>query len=215
VKWDIRQEEETLLNYETGIRGFLDRFSGKRDEKIEELNRAVRQAKGKLESLIRQQESAKGQLAELETQSTALPDAAALEAQARQHPETEKVWAELEADLRAQMLLPLLEKNLETLDEYHQLLRGAKVGEVMTRERLYEIGTKHIRWGSACMEQLRQLQSAMAVLKGSWEIPGYFENPAGFIESAASKYNQIDRAATAMDQVRKAQREMKQICQKA
>ena len=102
AKYDLCCRKDEALNY-GGVRGFLDKLSGKEAEKREELDRSVRQAEAALNALQREQEMLNRQKGELSRELEALP---ALEELLTS--ENEKQWAVLEARFCCEALLPLL-----------------------------------------------------------------------------------------------------------
>jgi hypothetical protein len=209
AKWTLHQEEVTLVEYESGIRGILDRLKGTRADKIDARNRAVRQAESDLLLKTRERDSLKQTLAELEARSATLPDVETLRSSltANELP----FWSSLEQRFCAEQLLPLLEQTLTGLERYHGKLRGEYRNQIMDPQEAYALETDHIEPALACAGLLERLAGAMALQDQALEIPGYFRNPRGYITSAAAAHNRIDRAAAAMDQVRQVQKQLRNL----
>lgn len=209
AKYDLRQAQQEQTLYGGSFRGFLDRISGKQEEKQEALRRAVNAAQSVLESLEREKESLSAQERQLETERSSLPDAATLRDRALEQPDSAQRWAALEAKYCAEALRPLLEKTEAALEDYRALLRGQRSGEIISHEERHEIGTAYIGWTNQCLPLLQRLKQAADILKQPVEIGRYFENPSGFLASAAARHNQLDRMNEALAQVASARRQAK------
>lgn len=209
AKWQLRQEEDALLNYESGVKQLLDRLRGTRAEKAEALSRAVRQAESALLLKTRERDSLKQTLGKLEAQSAALPDAETL--RSGLEGDDLRFWAKLECRHCARLLPPLLAETLTGLERYHGKLRGEYRNQIMDPEEAFALETDHIQPALACAGLLQRMSAAMDLLGHTREIPGYFRNPRGYITAAAATHNRIDRAAAAMDQVRQVQKQLQSL----
>lgn len=211
AKHDSREAEAALLEYTGSLRSFLDGIRGKKETRLETLRQNTSRAKAALEALAREQEQLLHRQNLLREEETALPSGQELKEAALEQPETASLWAREEIRLCAGLLLPLLEGNLEALEEYRQQLRGNRAGEILSQEQLHEIGTAHIRWASRSAQLLTRLKDAMAVLEMPFVLDGYFLNPAGYIVSAAARHNQISRVNDALTQVESLKKQLARL----
>lgn len=195
----LRECNENLLNYEGGVRKFLDKLSGKQSEKLEELNRQIRSAQATYDSRIREEETLERNRKETSEQLAALPSWEELR-------ETDELkWAQLERKLCAEILQPLLEKNRETLLEYRSLLRGERP-EILSVQQQQEIYSEPDAWAEKCVPLLQRLKTASDILNISFEICSYYQSPKSYLVYAATKHNRLDRVSQALDQVEKTQK---------
>lgn len=213
AKFTLREAKQAQLLYDGSLKSFFDKLSGKREERQEALRRDVSAAEAQLAALTREEEGLKRNRETIEQEMSPLPAPEELRAWALGSPETAKQWASLEAAFCAEQLQILLEKTDEALEGYRAQLRGDRMGQIVSREELHEIGTAHISLAEACRPLLHRLQEAMEILEQTpkIEVGGYFSNPSGFIVSAAAQHNRIDRVNDALFQVAAARRQIAAI----
>lgn len=194
AKYDLRCRDDKLLNYQGGIRSFLDKLSGKQEEKLEALRREVRNAESTLQSLQREQESLAGQREELTQLLSSLPSSEELRA------ENEQEWAGLEAKLCAEALPPLLEENRTALLEYRSLLQGSRM-EILTVEQKQKISAEPDLRARKCLPWLNRLKEAKLLLGESFDPGSYYASPEAYLVSVVAKHNRLDRVNQAITQV--------------
>lgn len=204
AKYDLRTAEEALLNYQTGIRAFLDRFSGKRAETEETLRRRVRDAEAKRKTLLQEQESLNRRKTEWKERLKDLPS----RDQLRQSADA-KQWAALEAKYCAEALAPLLTENHKALLEYRSLLRGEH--PILTPQRQQEICAEPNVWAERCVPYLHRLNEALDILEIPFVPGSYYESPVAYLVNVAADHNRRDRVNQALDQVEKIQRIVKEM----
>lgn len=193
AKFDLRSADEALLTYEGSARSFLDKLTGKREEKTEALRREVRSREAARDALQREQESLRHQQEELTAALETLPSSETLRAEAEQE------WAVLEARYCAEALIPLLEKNEKALLEYRSVMRGEY--PVLSVQRQQEIYAEPNIWAQRCVPLLQRLKEALDVLRIPFTLGGYYESPVAYLVSAAAKHNRLDRVNQALNQV--------------
>lgn len=211
AKWHLRCQQQKQVEYESSVRYLLDRLRGKQEEAKEAFTHKIRQEKEKLAELSRKQERIAYQIDQLSRQEEGLPTPEQLREAAEQEPEAMARWAELEFQFCAQMLLPLLKENEAALSEYRAQLRGEHMGQMMSREEFYEMGTAHLDYAGKCGTLLERMGQAARIKEEAWEIPGYFQNPGGFIEAVAAKHTRLDRINKALDQVYAIQKRVDEV----
>jgi len=207
-KYTLRQAKQEQILYDGSFRSFLHKLSGKQEEKKDALRRAVSTAQAELDFLTREQEMLEASREAIEKDIAILPSSEEIKQWASADPETKKQWAALEAAFCAEQLQTLLEKTDEALEAYRAQLRGDRMGEIVSYEELHEIGTAHVGLANACRPLLQGLREALQIRGQSLETGSYFENPAGYIVSAAAQHNRIDRVNEALSQVAAARRQI-------
>lgn len=209
ARYDLRQRQQEQTLYEGSLKHLLHRFTGKVAEETERLALGVSSARTVLENLLRLKDSLNQDIAELTAELETLPLWETLLPE--EDPGRRKLWAELESKLCAETLLPLLEKLDLALEDYRSQLRGEKMGEIATAERVHETSTAHIGWAKQCIPLLQRLKRAREILEQPFEPGGYFENPEGYIVSAAAKHNRLNRVNQALEQVLTLRREVESL----
>lgn len=200
AKFNLRQATIAQVEY-SGVRAFLDKFSGKYADKAEEFSREVRKAEAELSILERQREAEQQKLSALKEQRASLPPLEQLRTEANAD-----LWARLESRYCAEVLLPLLDKTAEALTEYRRMLRGEI--PLLSIGQQQAIGAAPIELAEECCPLLLRLEKA-----GTDLTPGdFFPNPAGFL-AAAARHNQLERAADADAQVRKLKNKLNHLLQ--
>lgn len=209
AKYALRQAQQAEVEYGGSLRALLDRISGKAEQKKEELTQRIYRAKGRMQNAENLLSSLREDIRDLTAEREALPD---WQTQGKTAEGEEKeLWAELEIRLCAQTLLPLLERLEEALEVYRSQLRGERMGEIVSYQELHERGTGHIGVAESCAPLLQRLTGALTILDRSLEIGGYFDNPAGFIDSAAARHNRIDRVNQALFQTAALKKQIKTL----
>ena len=199
AKYDLRCSEEALLNYQGSVRSFLDKLSGRREEREETLCRLVRNAEAALKELQREQESLNQKRKELKQVLESLPSSEALRA------EEEQTWASLEAEFCAEALKPLLEDNYRALLEYRSLMQGSRM-EILTIEKQQEIYAEPNVRAELCKPYLLRMKEVMGIQGKSFEIGAYYESPVSYLVNVVAKHNRLDRVNQALNQVETIQR---------
>lgn len=203
VKYDMRCCEEALWNYEGGIRSFLDKLSGKREEKLEALGREVRKAEAGLDALRREKTGLEAREAELKRLLAALPSSEEL------RKGNEMAWASLEAAFCAEALQPLLEENRKALLDYRSLIQGNHP-EILSPYQQQEICVEPNLRAEKCLPYLQRLKEAREILGNPLEPGSYYDSPAAFLVAPAAIHNRRDRINQALAQVEALQKKLKE-----
>lgn len=211
AKWSQRSHAEKVLTYEGSFRAFLDKFSGKREDRAEELRRELRRAETALRALLREQEALKQEQDRISKERSALPSLETLQKEIAQDPSAAKEGARLEAQYCAQVLIPMLEENHRALLELRRLMGGGRAGEIISIEEQQAIHAGPNIWGEKCVPLLQRLKSALEIQDIPFEIGSYYRAPTSFIVSAAAVHNRRDRVNQAMDQVLAAKKQIAAI----
>lgn len=207
AKFDERAAKEALWNYESSIRGFLHRISGKREENLEALNRKLRRCQQQLSDLLREQESLEQKRDSLTAALQPLPSPEEL----RETVEA-KEWARLEARYCAEALSPLLEENHRALLEYRELMQGQRP-EILSAAEQQEIYSAPDIWAVQCQPLIQRLKTALDILNIPFEIGGYYSSPTAYLVTAAAIHNRRDRVNRALDQNLAVRKTVNQIIQ--
>jgi len=206
--WSYREKRQAEVEYLSSFRRLMDKLRGN-TERLEEIQQQIREAKAHHEHQKRELESHKLVFEALEKELQTIPPWEVRRDQAQADPEDTRYLAQRERELCTEMLNPLLAKTLEALEAYRQQLRGGNSDRIISVQELHEVGTAHIEPARKCLCLLNRLRSAMEVLEQSMEIGAYFENPTGYIESAAARHSRLDRINSAISQTEAIQRLLK------
>lgn len=203
AKFDLRDREEKLLNYQGGVRALLHRLSGKREETEEALTREVRQAQAQLAALQQERSALEADLKRTREELQLLPDRETLRRETE-----ESRWAALEAKFCTEALSPLLEDNHKALLEYRSLMQGNHP-EILSPQRQQEIYAEPNLRAEKCLPYLQRLKQALEILEIPFEPGRYYDSPAAFLVSAAAMHNRRDRVNQALTQVEAIQKFVK------
>lgn len=197
LKAQQREAKIALVSYENaGLSGILDKLSGKREQRLEELAAAERRASQALAAHLREKE-------ELELQiigtNKSLDWLRGLEQthQDSMTPALQALKARLEATAWTGRLLPLLEENHSALLEARNWARGGNLEFGKNSEA--ELG-KCLAEADALAKQCADAMEHIAASGILLEIPPYFANPEGYICNA-TRYNRMDRINRAIDSI--------------
>lgn len=201
AKYNLRTASAALVEYEGSIRALIHKFTGKHQDRVDQLSREKRLAEAEQNRLLVQQEDANARLDALNTRKAALPSWPSF-----CEGENRPTWAKLELSLCSQALLPRLDDADSALSLYRQMLRGEipmlSIGEQQS------ISAAPIAAVKDQAEWLSRLENALTVLESTEKIPEFFQNPAGFL-SAAARHNQLERAADAETHILRLRRLLK------
>lgn len=194
---DLYLSKEKLLNYETGLRVLLDRFSGRKAEKLEKLQGDIRRAQALRDARRREREALEQTIRQTEADLSALPGWQELDAPA---------W---EARFCAQMLTQLLEDNYEALEEARKTLRGERMDQIMSAGEFQSYYGAADRTGEACAKLLARLKE-LGFLN---EVPSYYLAPTAYTANAAAGFIRLERVGSAMDQCVEMQSAVRKLLQ--
>lgn len=211
ARFQKRACDEKLLLYDGSFRKFLDRLSGKQEDRQEALCWELNRAEANLNNLLREQDDLDRQLSETRKQLLTLPSMDILREEAEKDPQARKEFFRLDALFCMETLQPMLEENHAALFELRRLMRGDRAGEILSIAEQQEIYAAPERRGEACKPLLLRLKADLTGLGVSFEPGGYFESPTAFIVSAAAAHNRLDRVNQALDQVEDTQRQLRRL----
>lgn len=175
---------------------------GDRAAQIQQLRRELRNAESAVSNARWQLDHGKRELQQLRLEREALPGPEEIQRWVQENPDLLPQYCQLEAQLCLTVLPALLQKNIEGLTELYGFLRGGRAGEVLSIEEQQRIFAQPDASGQQCAAWLQRLQKGREGLGQKLKIPAYYENPQGYIVSAAAQFNRIDRARNALDQAR-------------
>ena len=197
----LRQAKITAVEYEApGLRGFLDKLAGTREEKLETLRRQVRGAQAELDALERDLAVADGAWEQLQALGDTLECAQTLD------PEERELILGLEAGLAARKLLPALERNYAALEEAQQWARPNNRVEAVPGYNQNVLLSEADGLARECMALLERIAQCGILL----EIHPYFTNPAGYI-SGVTRFNQLDRIYHALGAILDTQKQLREL----
>lgn len=194
--YELREAKVAEAEYESGLRFFLDKLSGKHQEKQEALSKTVREANAALEYSRRQLESAKNALETLEREASALPTREALY---ESYPDLDY--------LKQQDTLYAADRMVRLLRENEKHLLEARDWAENRNAEFKPLGTQYdksvaLQRGADCAREICRLLNRICENGFALDVHPYFEAPDGFIAGAARQYGQQDRINYALQAVR-------------
>ncbi len=211
AKYDLREAQQERLLYSGSFRAFRDKLAGRREEVELTLHRAVNQAETSVTTARQEKERLAGELSDIRNQLIQLPSPAELKAKAEGETFTE--FIRLDSLLAVEKLEPLLEENLESLEELRKIRRGERVGELKYRAEWSVLDTMPEKQTREFMPLLSKLEENLPHLGMSLSLGEYFREPTVFLNPAA-KHNQLDRVSQAIGQMEQARKEIRNIRKK-
>lgn len=195
--FDLHRQQDELMGYENGFAGLVARFTGRREEKLEQLRANLRHGEAQRDALRREAAALEHTIRKTDAALAELPPWTVLDAPR---------W---ESRVCARMLLPLLKDNHSALAEARKSLRGERAGQIMSRQEFQEFYGAADRTGEACAVLVQRLHE----LGGLSEIPPYYRAPTAYTANAATTYIRLDRVNEAMGQCLRLQSAMEQLLQ--
>lgn len=194
--YELREAKAAQTEYESGLRFFLDKLSGKHQEKQEALSKAVREANAALEYAKGQLESSKSALVSLEQEAELIPSREELYAN---YPDSDY--------LKQQDTLFCADRLVRLLRENEKHLLEARDWAENRNADFKPLGTQYdktisLQRGADCAREICGLIKRICENDFALEIHPYFEAPDGFIAGAARQYGQQDRINYALGAVR-------------
>ena len=200
AKFDARQSEIALVEYQGSFFRFLNRFSEARRNKESELERNVRLTRQTLDDVTRQRERLELEAEENRSRMEQLPQWETLRRIAMENPETATEFWRLETLYCLTAVQPLLEENHADLTEYGKYLRGEYMGRLSSVEEIAEVQSAPGVSGTECrvwIERLREATAALEIPTGDW---AFYDNPKGYIVTAAAHHNRLNLCRDALEQ---------------
>lgn len=209
AKYNLREAQQDRLQYSGSFRAFLDKFSGKREEKELALNRAVKQAEAAISAAGQEKQRLDGELAEIREQLSRLPSPEELKAKAVDLTE----FIRLDCLLAMEKLEPLLEENLESLEELRKIRRGERAHELKSRYEWEQLDTAPEQQTRELTPLLEKLAEDLTHLGMELSLGEYFREPTVFLNPAA-KHSQLDRVSQAIGQMEQTRKEIRNLRKK-
>ena len=209
AKYELREAQQEQVLYGGSFRRFLDKLSGRQEEKETALRHAVQKAEAKLTAAKSQKELSEKQLSDLKQQQEKSPDWDDLRLQAEG--ESLQEWCRLDALLCIEVLSKLLEENHAALIEQRNMMSGANVGKIYTYAEQAETYTAPEKIGQLCKPYILRMRAALEILEIPFETYSYFQNPATFVNGVIASHNRRDRVNDAMGQVEALQQMLPKI----
>lgn len=179
AKFDVRNAKFALTEYESGgFRKFLDRLSGKQEDRLYSLRSESAKAEARLNALLQEKSAVEETLTEKRTALAALPD--------------DLPDHRAEARFCITCLTAMLPEAGEALEAMRTMMQGAEPGRIISREEQQEVYGNADHQAEACAALFRQLEAALKTLDIPFEIPICYHNPTGYLASA-TQYTRRDR----------------------
>jgi len=210
AKFARREADVALKEYEWGgMRAFLDKLSGKWEDKRETLARNAAAADTVLANLQRDLDMAGEALAQITREWEALaPLGDPVEAVKELDRGEQELILQKAAAIAVSRLIPLLESAEKALEEAQE---WARPNNRIDTAPGYTKGKLLAQAEGCARECVRSLQR-LCQCGINLEIPAYFENPSGFIHGAASQFAELDRINRALAAIRRTQTQVKELC---
>lgn len=193
AKFNLREAKANQIEYGGSFKSLRDRLTGHREETETALHHAVQKAEADLAAARRSAEQLEPQPARLRARLDKLPAWESLNDGSRE-------WYRLEALYCMEAAQPLLEINLQMLEERRRQFNGGNAGQLISRQTWMEIYSAPEEAGEACASYILRLRSALEKLEIPFVRTKYFDGPTAFL-SAATKFTRMDRLNDAIDQV--------------
>ena len=204
-----READVALTEYECGgLRTWLDKRSGKFEEKMADLSRKASAANVELLNLNQEQARTQSALDELDAQEQALNLPGDIPDLAQQLPPEERdLVLGTYARLIATELLSTLCRAKTALEEAQQ---WARPNNRIDTAPGYTKG-KLLAQAEGCAKTCCQKIDEMAKYGVTLEVHPYFQNPTGFIHAVATPYAELDRINTAIGGIRQTEKQIQQL----
>lgn len=206
AKFDLRETQQQRLQYSGSFRAFRDKLTGKREETELALNRAEKKAETAVTAARQEKQRIEGELAEIREELSRLPSPAELRANAEDQTE----FLRLDSLLTMEKLEPLLEKNLESLEELRKIRRGERMYEPRSRLEWEELDARPEQQTRNLTPLLEKLVENLPHLGMELTLGDYFREPTVFLNPAA-KHNQVDSVSRAIAQTEAVQRRLRDL----
>lgn len=211
AKYNLREAQQERLLYSGSFRAFREKFTGKREETELALNRAVKLAETSVTTARQEKERLAGEIISIREQLALLPSPAELKARAEGEALTE--YIRLDSLLAMEKLEPLLEENLESLEELRKIRRGERAHELKSRYEWEQLDTAPEQQTRELTPLLEKLAEDLTHLGMELSLGEYFREPTVFLNPAA-KHSQLDRVSQAIGQMEQTRKEIRNLRKK-
>ena len=205
AKYALREAQQERVLYGGSFRAFRDKLTGKREEVELSLHRAVKQAETAVTVAEQEKAGLAAEIAALRDQLELLPSPEKLKTLAEREALTE--FIRLDSLLTMEMLEPLLEKNLEALEELRKIRRGERSHELKSRMEWEQLDAMPEQQTRELTPLLEKLVENLPHLGMELTLGDYFREPTVFLNPAA-KHNQVDSVSRAIGQVERVRKEI-------
>lgn len=209
AKYVKREADTALLSYESGgVTAWLDKLSGKWQDKCDTLRRSAAAAESDLRNLRMELERTDNALAELASQEQMLDIRMDIKEAAKELPAHERE-AVLQAAARicALRILAELKGAAEALDKALEWARPNNLIDVApgyTKEIKLSEAEARARECSACMRELEGYGITM-------KLHPYFQNPSGYIHGVAAQFAELDRINGALKGIHETEKQVQEL----
>lgn len=169
AKYDLRTAKAALLEYSGSFRAFLDKLSGKQEQRLFGLNRDQKRAESRLAETGRELGDASRKLEETRAILDTLPPAPDPKGEAR---------------YCIACLTVLLPEAEQALTESRTLMQNATPGKMYTRQEWQELYSEGDRRARLCADALKQLEAALHTLQIPFSLPNCYRDPVAYLANA-------------------------------
>ena len=144
AKFDLREAQQAEVLYSGSFRHFLDKFTGKQEERETALCHSVQRSDAALAAAVRTVSETEEKILQLEQSLSPLPSWDDLKTS-----DTAVLWCRLEALYCAEAVLPLLEITHHLLLERRNQSNGGNAGQITPRRKQQLMIADPTSYGSA------------------------------------------------------------------
>lgn len=204
-----READVSLHEYQCGgFRAFLDKLSGKQEEKLDMLTRSAAAASSALDSLQRELERVESSLKKVSEEMDALGEPADVVEQALSlENEEREVILHMAASTAAAKLIPMLETAASALEEAQEWARPNNRIDVAPGYTKGMLLSRAESCARECHESLQRIARCGILL----DIHPYFYNPSGYIHGVAAQYAELDRINSALAAIRQTLKQAEEL----
>lgn len=213
-KYEEFLARDTYARYLESIRGVFDKIRGKYSGKEEAILKKIRDAESRIQTAQQQLRAEEQKHRELEEQRSALPTREDLRRAAEKDSGLLRLWAQLEVDYCLIHLNGYLPSLREALEVKRDVMQGREPGAIRTPEQREAMLARADEIAKKVLALMLRTKDALQILEEPFEITAYFQNPVGYIEGMASRFNRVDRVNLAMDQISAAHKRVKELMTK-
>lgn len=203
LKFRKREAEDAALQYDGGLRRFLNHLTGKENEERESLSQAVRAATAALEAAQKETCTMEGKISRIKQELADLGEKTEFMDQLTEGERAH--FLRLEASLRAEVALHYLRKCRKELEQAQYYARNP----MMTPGDGYR-ENEHKANAGALADRCREKLEEINACGFAFDIHPYIQNPMGYI-ATAMRFGDQDRMNSAQKGIKETEAALKEL----